>query len=301
MINRQTQQIVCLFFSIIVITGCAKSSQLPARELASAVEVKRIASAFDTITTANAEAWDAYDFNAMKALYTDDIVFTEATFGDHIVGIDEVLAMARGMSVSFADMRRKITNHYIGLEDSLCVYDYWNWFGSTEENPFLYVFQLKTRNNLISNWTLFEGLESAEKSGFASKQRLDEARSLLSDYQSAWSSGDSTKVAGVYTSDAMRTDTLFREKQEGQDAITSFAKSFFAWYPGAKWNLQQSFGEWQGESPITGGTYSIKVTDSSDQPCEVLVAVLLQASEGKIAHEDLYYEPASLIKCGWAK
>jgi ketosteroid isomerase-like protein len=301
MFHKQIQQIVCLLFSIIVITSCTKSSQLPARELASAAEVKRIASAFDTITKANAEAWNAYDFDAMKALYTDDIVFTEATFDDHIVGIDEVMSMARGMSVSYADMRRKITNHYIGLEDSLCVYDYWNWFGSTEENPFLYVFQLKTSNNIISNWTLFEGLESAEKSYFASKQRLDEARSLLSEYQSAWSSGDSTTVAGLYSGDAVRTDTLFQEKQEGQDAITSFAKSFFAWYPGIKWTLNQSFGEWKGTSPTIGGTYSIMVNDYANQPCEVHIAVLLQAPEGKITHETLYYEPDSLVKCGWAQ
>ena len=301
MIRKIFRLMICIFFSIIMLVGCTRSSQLPARDPASAAEIERIASAFGTITKANAEAWDAYDFDAMKALYTDDIVFTEATFGDHIVGIDEVMSMARGMSVSYADMRRKITNHYIGLEDSLCVYDYWNWFGSTEENPFLYVFQMKTRNNLISNWTLFEGLESAEKSVFASKERLDEARSLLSDYQSAWSSGDSTKVAGLYTSDAVRTDTLFQEKQEGYEAITSFAKSFFYWYPGARWTLLQTFGEWAGETPTLGGTYKVEVTDSANQPCEIHVAVLLKASEGQINHEALYYEPDSLIKCGWAK
>jgi hypothetical protein len=29
--------------------------------------------------------------------------------------------------------------------------------------------------------------------------------------------------------------------------------------------------------------------------------MLLKASEGKITNESLYYEPDSLIKCGWAK
>ncbi len=143
MIHNTFHMILYIVIPIAALTACAKVSEVPPREPISAAEVKRIASAFETITTANAEAWDAYDFDAMKALYTDDIVFTEATFGDHIVGIDEVMSMARGMSVSYADMRRKITNHYIGLEDSLSVYDYWNWFGSTEENPFLYVFQMK--------------------------------------------------------------------------------------------------------------------------------------------------------------
>jgi ketosteroid isomerase-like protein len=144
-------------------------------------------------------------------------------------------------------------------------------------------------------------LEATEKLKLGTKKRFDEARSLLSSYQSAWSSGDSIRVAELYSNDAVRTDTLFHEKQEGQEAITSFAESFFAWYPDALWILLQSFGEWQGESPIIGGTFAVEVTDSANQTCEVLVAVLLQASEGKIAHESIYYEPDSLIKCGWAK
>ena len=109
------------------------------------------------------------------------------------------------------------------------------------------------------------------------------------------------RVAVLYSNDAMRIDTLFQEKQEGQEDLTSFAEIFFAWYPEAQWTLLQSFGEWNGEAPLIGGTYAIEVTDSTKQPCEVLVAVLLQTSEGKITNEDLYYEPDSLIKCGWAR
>ena len=83
--------------------------------------------------------------------------------------------------------------------------------------------------------------------------------------------------------------------------MSSFARSFFAWYPGARWTLLQTFGEWAGESPTIGGTYKVEVSDATNQPCEVLVAVILQASEGKITPEALYYEPASIIKCGWAQ
>lgn len=60
-------------------------------------------------------------------------------------------------------------------------------------------------------------------------------------------------MAELYANDAEHTDTLFRENQEGQDAIISYAKLFFTWYPGVKWNLHQSFGEWKGESPTIGG------------------------------------------------
>jgi ketosteroid isomerase-like protein len=325
-IRKPFRLMLCILFSITILVGCAKPVEVatqpptptytqmpptptlepsptttPAREPVSAIEVERIASAFETITNLQVEAWNAYDFDAMRALYTDDIEFTDTTFGDHMVGINKVIDMARAMSVNYSSMRRHVIGHFVGLEDSVATYNYWGFEGFTPDDPMLWVFQLRTSGDRISNWTLLEGLEATEKLNLGSELRFDEARFLLSSYQSAWSSGDPMRVAELYSNDTVRTDTLFQEKQEGQEALTSFAESFFAWYPDAPWTLLQSFGEWKGEAPLIGGTYSIKVTDSFDQPCEVLVAVLLQASEGKITHEDLYYQPDSLIKCGWAK
>lgn len=316
----------CILFSITILAGCAKPvevatqtppptyTQMPPtptlepsptaispREPVSAAEVERIASAFEIITNLQVEAWNAYDFDAMRTLYTDDIEFIDASFGDNIVGINKFIDMARAMSVNFPSMRRQVINHFVGLEDSVATYDYWGFYGFTPEDPMLWVFRLRTSGDRISNWTLLEGLTASEKLKLGDKIRFDEAKSLLSSYQSAWSSGDPMKVAELYSNDAVRTDTLFQEKQEGQEALTSFAQTFFAWYQHAQWTLLQSFGEWQGEAPLIGGTYAVEVTDSTNQPCEVLVAVLLQTSEGKITHEDLYYEPDSLIQCGWAK
>jgi ketosteroid isomerase-like protein len=317
---------LCILFSITILVGCAKPEEvatqpppptytqmprtptlepspttIPAREPVSAVIVEGIASAFETITNHQVEAWNTYDFDAMRALYADDIEFTDTSFGDHMIGINKFIDMARAMSVNFPSMRRQVINHFVGLEDSVASYDYWGFYGFTPDDPMLWVSRLRTSGDRILNWTLLEGLTASEKLKLGNKIRFDEAESLLSSYQSAWSSGDPMRVAELYSNDAVRTDTLFQEKQEGQEALTSFAESFFAWYPEAQWTLLQSFGEWEGEAPLIGGTYAVKVTDSSDQPCEVLVAVLLQASEGKITHEDLYYEPDSLIKCGWVK
>jgi hypothetical protein len=226
--------------------------------------------------------------------------------GDHYVGIDDFMGMARGFVQYFPSLRRQVTNQFIGLEDSLATYDYWGFsLGGpmyTKEDPYLWVHLSQTRGDRYSSWTLFEGPESIEKSDvIVDKRRFDEARSLLSSYSSTWSSGDPSTVSALYADNAVREDTIFGEHQEGSTAVASFAKSFFSWYPGAQWTLHQVFGEWAGESPTIGGTYAVEVTDSANQPCEVLVAVLLQASEGKITHEALYYEPDSLIKCGWVK
>jgi hypothetical protein len=52
---------------------------------------------------------------------------------------------------------------------------------------------------------------------------------------------------------------------------------------------------------VTGGTYAIRVSDLSGQPCDVQVAVLLWTSENLISQEIIYFEPQSLLKCGWAR
>jgi len=271
----------------------------------STAEIERIASKFKTITDAKVEAWNSGDIEAIQALYTDNIVFIDTTFGDHLVGIDAVMAMAREFVSGFPLLRRKATNHFISREGSLAVYDYWGFqLGPTEftpDDPMLLTFLLETHDDLISYWTLFYGLETMEKARLTSKEQLDRARMLLLSYCSAWSSGNPNTIAALYTNDAVRKDTIFGEFLEGSEAISFFSETFFAWYPDAKWTLLQAFGEGKGETPTIGGTYSVMVNDSANQPCEVHIAVLLQAPEGKINHESLYYEPDSLIKCGWAK
>ena len=306
MFHKTFRMILYTVFSIAALTACTKASEVPPREPISAAEVEKIALAVETMTNAKVEAWNTGDFEAIQALFTDDIVFTNATLGDHLIGMDEFMGMARAFVQYFPSLRRQVTNHFIGLEDSLATYDYWGfsledyWF--TQDDPFLWVHLSQTRGDRYSSWTLLEGLESIEKSGwYVDRGRLDEARSLLSSYSSAWSSGDQGIVGKLYADSVIRKDTIFRESQEGSEAVSSFAKLFFTWYPGAQWTLLQSFGEWWGESPLIGGTFSVEVTDTAKQPCEVLVAVLLQASAGKISHETLYYEPDSLIKCGWVK
>lgn len=94
-------------------------------------------------------------------------------------------------------------------------------------------------------------------------------------------------MAELYSSDAVREDTIIGERLEGREVIASFAESFFAWYPGVQWSLPLGFGEGRGDTPTTGGVFTIRVSDSDGQPCEVQAVVLLQASEDKIVDEVL--------------
>ena len=118
-IRKAFLMILYIVIPIAALTACAKVSEVPPREPISAAEVKRIASDVETMTNAKVEAWNSGDFEAIQALYTDDIVFTEVTMDVHIVGIDDFMEMARGFIQSFPTLRRQVTNHFIGLEDSL--------------------------------------------------------------------------------------------------------------------------------------------------------------------------------------
>jgi hypothetical protein len=170
----------------------------------------------------------------------------------------------------------------------------------TQDDPLVEIDLLETRGDRISYWTLLYGLDTLEKVGWTG-ERLDEARSLLSSYSSAWSSGDPRIVGDLYAHDAVREDTIFGQRAEGRRAISSFAESFFAWYPGAQWKLLLPFGDGRLQGPVVGGVFALKVSGPSGERCEVQAAVLLKTSDDQIVREALYYGGDSLISCGWAR
>ena len=271
----------------------------------SLTEVESTASTFEALIIAEGEVWSSGDDQAFRAVFTEDAIFTDKTFGDLAVGIDAIEAFSANLAMGIPSWTGQATDRYIGLEGGITVNNIWNLeLGGhkfTQDDPLVEVDWLQTRDNHISSMILLHSLDTLKNSFSADQQRLDRANSLLSSYQSAWSSGDQQAVRELYSSNAVREDSLFGEMQSGREAIGSFAKSFFAWYPGTRWSLSMGFGEGRGDSPKTGGLFVIWVNDLSGQPCDVRAVVLLQTAEDQIVHEDLFYEPESLIKCGWAR
>jgi len=299
------RRIALLALLVVAVASCRAERAVAPRKPAPAAEVERTAAAFEAVTSAMVEAWNSGDVEVVRAIYTDDIVHHDETSYAHIVGIEEFADMASTAMALFPSVQIRVAESFIGSEDSLAVYEYWNvtlGYVFTQDDPLVDVDLLETRGDRISYWTVFYGLDTLEKAaGLATPERLDEARSLLSSYGSAWSSGKPQMVGDLYARDAVREDTIFGERAEGREAITSFAESFFAWYPGAQWNLLLPFGDGRGDAPVTGGVYAIRVSGPGDQPCEVHAAVLLKTSDGEIVHEALYYGADSLISCGWAR
>jgi ketosteroid isomerase-like protein len=296
--------VVLLALLVVAPASCGVERAVAPREPAPAAEVQRAAAAFEAVASAVVEAWNSGDVDAVREFYTDDIVHHDTSFGAHIVGIDGLVRMASSFMAEYAGTQSRVADWLIGSEDGLVVWELWNitlrGYEFTQDGPLVEVDLLETRGDRISYWTLYYGLDSLEKVGW-SGEPLDEARSLLSSYGSAWSSGDPRIVGDLYARDAVREDTIFGERTEGQGAISSFAESFFAWYPGAQWKLLLPFGDGQHHAPVVGGVFAITVSGPSGERCEVHAAVLLKTSGDQIVHEALYYGADSLISCGWAR
>jgi WD40 repeat protein len=287
-------------------TGESEITLLPPRAALWEAEINQRAEAFEAITTANAEAWNDKDLDAIQAILTEDIHFVDVSFGDDIKGIEDVMDMSRYMCNIAPDLQRKTTSHYIGVDQGIAIYDYWNMFypitGYTPEDPFIYVFLFETRDDLISYWRLFEGFEMLDKH-FINDNAANDLQAMISAYTSAWSSKDQETIAEIYAEDAIRKDRLFGETQQGLKEIQTFAQSFFSWYPNSQWTFYEMFGEkrYEGKPQTIGSSYGIQTDLPTGETCEVMVVVLLQVLDGKIIQEDLYYDPDTLIKCGWAQ
>ena len=220
-------------------------------------------------------------------------------------GPDAIASFIYGMTAYGPNWQARALDQYAGQGDGLAVDEYWDinldGYQFTQADPVVEVDRLQIRDNRIAKWDLFYSFDSLEKMGGVPKSRFDEAFTMLSAYQAAWSSGDAQAVAALYAGNAVWDEMLFQESQAGRADIATFAKTFFGWYPGAQWTLNLVFGEGHGDNPATGGTYAIRVRDLSGQPCDVQAAILIWTAEKQTSHEIIYYEPGSLVKCGWAK
>lgn len=306
-------KLTCLSISMILIcasllSGCAKEI-VDARQPLSAVEISQFTEAFRSLTDANREAHNAEDLDTIESLFTEDMLFEDRTFRDHLVGTKEFMSMTRRMFQFFPGFQWKTTGYFIDLNKLLTITEFWDISFSgnpddryTEQDPFIHVFLFEREEDLISSWRLFYGWEFLKDNDQISESEAAEMKSLASAYAAAWSLKDSKAIEAMYAKDAVRRDMLFGEIQEGSRAIRSFAEAFFSWYPDAQWTPLEIFGEraYRDKPQAVGSSYRIEVTNPSGESCEIEAVVILHVFEGKIVQEDLYYEPESLVTCGWA-
>lgn len=297
-----------LIFTLLL-SGCTEEI-MDARQPLSAVDITQFRESFSALTDANRDAHNAEDLDAIQALFTEDMLFEDRTFGDHLVGIKAFMSMTRRMFQFFPGFQWKTTGYFIDGEKLLTNTEFWemSWTGNpedkyTEEDPFIHVFLFEREGDLISSWRLFYGWEFLQDNGQISKTEAEEMKSLLNAYTAAWSSKDLKAFTELYAKNAVRNDPLFDKRQEGIKDIKAYAESFFTLYPNANWTPLEIFGErlYRDKPQAVGSSFKIEVTVPSGETCEIEAVALLHVFEGKIIQEDLYYEPDSLIQCGWAE
>ncbi len=296
---------IFIFLAALLVSSCSIKSTPTPRANLSLVSLKSVSTKFNQLATDLVDVWNSQDKKSADALFTEDAVMIDKSFGDHNVGSWQIIGSISSVSAFGKNWQAQAVDQYIGMQDGLAVDKIWNItlgdVSFTQEHPVVEVDWIQANGDKISNWTLFYGLDFLEELKIPSADRLTKVKSLLAAYQSAWSSGNANTVASLYSDDAVREDTLFMEKQLGKNEIRDYAKSFFAWYPGAQWNLSLSFAEGNGSDQITGGLYTIKVPDVNGSDCEIKVAVLFHTADDLITGETLFYQPQSLITCGWSK
>lgn len=279
---------LALFFLV----GCQAKHTLVPRVTLVASEVQSLSSTFEKVATAHIEAWNTHNKDTIIGLYTDDIVHFDGK--PLYIGTEAVSKMVAETSASFPNLQGQLDDAYIGREDGLDVWEIWNFSGFTKDKPGHEYDLLQIRDGKIAYWTVF--FDEVFMDSFGSHVDTD----LQNNYIAAWSSGNPKKVGALYAPDAIREDSLFKEKIEGRKLIEGFATDFFAWYPKVTWKLIEPFEE---DSPgnIDGGIFGIQVSDPSGKPCEVRVELLLEPSDKGIVKERIYYEVGTLITCGWAR
>ncbi len=281
-----------VLLAVLVAAACSTG---PSGGAPTADEVRRIAGDFSAVVAAVDEAWNSESVEAIRQVYTEDVVHHDDTTLNHIEGIDGVTAMAATIFSSVAEFTAQSTSPvYIGRDAAVGVAGTEGVFGvlgATEEGPLLEIDLLEIREGRVAYWTLFYFGEQFGAPG-----------SLPAEYAAAWSSGDPEAVGRLYAPTAVRVDSLFGEQAEGREAIEDAAAAFFERHPAAGWELELPFGD-RGqftEPAPRGGIYGIRVTGTDGEPCVVMAAVVVDTTEEGIVAESLYYEADSLLACGWA-
>jgi hypothetical protein len=125
-------------------------------------------------------------------------------------------------------------------------------------------------------------------------------REIVDAYANAWSTGDPESVTSLYNLEAVRHEALLWGDRKGNPAIRSFASDFFTTYPGAHWELLQTFGEVSKGGRI-GGVFAIQLLRSFGRTCDIHALIILDSEADQIDEEWVYYQADSLVKCGWVR
>jgi hypothetical protein len=290
---------------LIAITSCQPSS--PGHyPYISAAEMKAIAAPFDTLSKAYIQAWNTHDTNNMRPLVTDDVTYYESGNNPMLYFASNLMSINKMVLSENPNFQGRQAGIFINRDSAFDIWEMWNYaediIPNSIENPIsAYDWYTLRDGRIASMWLFWEPELLTAQFGVLIHEKP------LQDYEKAWSSGNPQEVANLYAPNAVRHDALFGLDQTGSSAIQGFASKFFTWYPDVSFTRQRWFQLGESVPVKTGGVYTIRVLDQAGKPCDIQAIILLEAvvnsdsSTGKLINEWLFYQPDSLITCGWAQ
>lgn len=292
--NTKLKFLLALLISSSVLLGACGEAAI--RETAPTMaDLQKAADPCRDVYTGQVDAWKTGDADLVQEIYTEDIVHFD---GGPLVGIEDVMFMARFMLMYFNDWEMDAGRTYISESDCLGTWMFWGRKEFTRENPRREFHTIEIRDEKISYWRLFYD----ENFDFSPINFT-----LLEDFAAAWSSGDPQAVESLYAEGALLEDSLFGISAAGRDEIRKVAVGFEKDHPGATWELIYSFSEGADPDqpdllPSHGGIYQVTPADKSGEACPVQVGVILTPDpEGLIASQITLYSAEDLVQCGWVK
>jgi len=272
---------------------------LPARD-----DVETLRADCDHIYARQVFAWAARDPQALREIYTDDIIHFDGE--PAFEGIEEVVDMAEMMFRSFPDWQMAPGDTYVSAAKCAGAWRNWGIFGMTQDEPGLEYDLLEVRGERISHWRLFydEVFYGAWNDDFQIDPAFTDA------YIQAWSGGQPRRIARLYTEEAILTDTLFDVTAEGRAEIGQYAAAFLARSPDAVWTLRHPFAEGDADWPYEeayphaaqGGIFGVSVEGPSGTPCRLRAMVILTPDDkGRIREQEVLWAADTLIACGWVE
>jgi ketosteroid isomerase-like protein len=262
-------------------TATSSASGLSATAIEHAEEIQAVVLQYE-------DGWAQGDAESIATVLDDDrFVFNEP--GSTNLDKDEFMSLMDpfigNTSVDSTDLR-----YFVGDDEVIQVQQAWGFGGGTSEtNPVVEVDVFTVGDGAIISIRSMYGAEFvAEHAG------IEGAEEAVAAYESAWSSGDVSQVAGLYADDAVRSQPLYGIDAQGADEIARAASEHFVRHPDTVMRVVEPyvFSSADTLAPTYGAVFVLE----NGSACEVLVLLEPDAS-GAITNERVYFDAETLGSC----
>ncbi len=119
---------------------------------------------------------------------------------------------------------------------------------------------------------------------------------FLDRLQAAWDARDPAAIGALYADEATRHDG-FTADQQGRQPIADWYARLFDAHPDAEMTITEEYAGGLGP----GARYALTMTTAGGEACTMQVATVWRTNDdGQIEHEYVYYDPDTVLTCGWA-